>query len=128
MTVSNFGSLTGLEHTFLVGSGRVRSDDRYSDNRATSVQLGWDLTELGKKRLLKLVVSLLLPVIMGLQDKTLTKIDDLDKCVLYNCPLMQSKNLHNCPLDKCCTPNILYNCSIYLVNVNIHITILKGQA
>ena len=99
MSVSNFSSLAGLEHTTLVGS-----DDGYSDNRATSVQLGWDLTELGKKRLLKLVVSLLLPVIMGLQDKTLTKIDDLDKCVLYNCPLMQSKNLHNCPLDKCCTP------------------------
>ena len=47
MTVSNFSSLAGLEHTFLVGLGRVRSDDGYSNNRAISVQLGRDLTELG---------------------------------------------------------------------------------
>ena len=32
-----------------VGSGQVGSDDGYRDNRATAVQLGWDLTELGKK-------------------------------------------------------------------------------
>ena len=49
MSVSNFSSLAGLEHTFLVRSGQVGSDDGYSDDRAISVQLGWDLTELGNK-------------------------------------------------------------------------------
>ena len=43
--MSNFSSLACLEHTFLVRSGQT--EDGYSDNRANSVQLGWDLTELG---------------------------------------------------------------------------------
>ena len=39
----NFSSLAGLKHTFLVWS-----DNRYSDDKTTTVQLGWDLSELGK--------------------------------------------------------------------------------
>ena len=52
MFVLNFSSLAGLENTSLVRSGQVGTDDGYSDNRATSVQLSWDKTELGNNKLL----------------------------------------------------------------------------
>ena len=51
--IPNFSFLGSLEVFFetIAGDGRTRADanadDGNSDNKAISVQLGWDLTELG---------------------------------------------------------------------------------
>ena len=48
--IPNFSFLGSLEVFFenIPGDGQADADEGNSDNKAISVQLGWDLTQLGK--------------------------------------------------------------------------------